>query len=279
MRQLRRLWLLLGLYSLLFNVAAAPIMDEPAEPEAVEALSPDTLTADTAFAPASVSELSTYWSPKVRQWGPMILDEAERRGLDPDFLASLVWMESRGDSQAIGPVGSVGLMQIMPSEVPEFYWRPSRAELLNPATNLFWGTRTLATVIHQGNGDVFNALAAYNGGWDQIMYRAPKFFATTILRDYVNAVALRHGLRGQGEWRAMFAVMTPEIGGPIWVADSTREDVFLFGDVNWVPEGYPLIPEDVLPTAIVAQCTNDAGEPYSVGLWFYMVRQDGWFVP
>lgn len=278
MRRLRRwcFWLCLG--SLLFNVAAAPIMDEPAEPEAAEAPVSDTLIEDAPVSTTSVSELSTYWSPKVRQWGPMILDEAEHRNLDPDFLASLVWMESRGDSQAIGPVGSVGLMQIMPSETG-FSWRPSRAELLNPATNLFWGTRTLATVIHQGHGDVFNALAAYNGGWEQIMYRAPKFFATTILRDYVNAVALRHGLRGQGEWRAMFAVMTPEIVGPIWVADSTREDVFLFGDVNWVPEGYPLIPEDVPPTAVVAQCTNDAGEPYSVGLWFFMVRQDNWFVP
>lgn len=278
MRRSRRwvLWLCLG--SLLFNVAAAPIIDEPAEPETAEALAFDSLAGDAPVATASVSEISTYWSPKVRQWGPMIVEEAERRGLDPDFLASLVWMESRGDSQAIGPVGSVGLMQIMPSETG-FSWRPSRAELLNPTTNLFWGTRTLATVIHQGNGDVFNALAAYNGGWEQIMYRAPKFFATTILRDYVNAVALRHGLRGQGEWRAMFAVMTPEIVGPIWVADSTREDVFLFGDVNWVPEGYPLIPEGIAPAAIVAQCTNEVGEPYSVGLWFYMVRQDDWFVP
>jgi len=278
MRRSRRWWLWLCMGSLLFNVAAAPIIDEPAEPETAEALAFDSLAGDAPVATASVSEISTYWSPKVRQWGPMIVEEAERRGLDPDFLASLVWMESRGDSQAIGPVGSVGLMQIMPSETG-FSWRPSRAELLNPATNLFWGTRTLATVIHQGNGDVFNALAAYNGGWEQIMYRAPKFFATTILRDYVNAVALRHGLRGQGEWRAMFAVMTPEIVGPIWVADSTREDVFLFGDVNWVPEGYPLIPEGIAPAAIVAQCTNEAGEPYSVGLWFYMVRQDDWFVP
>ncbi|OQA21475.1 MAG: Transglycosylase SLT domain protein [Chloroflexi bacterium ADurb.Bin360] len=278
MRRSRRWWLWLCMGSLLFNVAAAPIIDEPAEPETAEALAFDLLAGDAPVATASVTEISTYWSPKVRQWGSMIVEEAERRGLDPDFLASLVWMESRGDSQAIGPVGSVGLMQIMPSETG-FSWRPSRAELLNPATNLFWGTRTLATVIHQGNGDVFNALAAYNGGWEQIMYRAPKFFATTILRDYVNAVALRHGLRGQGEWRAMFAVMTPEIVGPIWVADSTREDVFLFGDVNWVPEGYPLIPEGIAPAAIVAQCTNEAGESYSVGLWFYMVRQDDWFVP
>ena len=278
MRPQRRRWLWLGLCALVFNIAAAPILDEAVDPQAGEVKSlPRPAAAPTPEAMPTPT-LSTYWSPRVRQWDTLIIQEAERRGLDPDFLASLVWMESRGDSQAIGPVGSVGLMQVMPKEAG-FSWRPSRAELLDPTTNLFWGTRTLATVIHQGNGDVFNALAAYNGGWEQIMYRAPKFFATTILRDYVNAVALRHELRGQGEWRAMFAVIRSEIGGPIWVADSAREDVYLFGDQNWVPEGYPLIPEDVPPTAMVARCTDADGNPYSVGVWFYLARQDDWFVP
>jgi len=263
---------------LVFNVAAAPILDEAVDPQAGEVKSLPRPAAVPIPEAMPTPTLSTYWSPRVRQWDTLIIQEAERRGLDPDFLASLVWMESRGDSQAIGPVGSVGLMQVMPKEAG-FSWRPSRAELLDPTTNLFWGTRTLATVIHQGDGDVFNALAAYNGGWEQIMYRAPKFFATTILRDYVNAVALRHELRGQGEWRAMFAVSRSEIGGPIWVADSAREDVYLFGDQNWVPEGYPLIPEDVPPTAIVARCTDADGNPYSVGVWFYLARQDDWFVP
>ena len=222
MKPARRIWLIVGLCMLLFTVASRPIPDETGDLDAPLAAVP--VKSVSAEAPSSAPALSTYWSPRVRQWEGLIIQEAERRGLDPDFLASLLWMESRGDAQAIGPVGSVGLMQVMPKEAG-FSWRPTRAELLNPATNLFWGTRTLSTVIHQGNGDVFNALAAYNGGWEQIMYRAPKYFATTILRDYVNAVVLRHGLRGQGEWRAIFAVVTSEIGGPIRVADSTREDV------------------------------------------------------
>ena len=275
MKPARRIWLIVGLCMLLFTVASRPIPDETGDLDAPLAAVP--VKSVSAEAPSSAPALSTYWSPRVRQWEGLIIQEAERRGLDPDFLASLLWMESRGDAQAIGPVGSVGLMQVMPKEAG-FSWRPTRAELLNPATNLFWGTRTLSTVIHQGNGDVFNAIAAYNGGWEQIMYRAPKYFATTILRDYVNAVVLRHGLRGQGEWRAIFAVVTSEIGGPIRVADSTREDVYLFGDVNWVPEGYPLIPEGTPPTAIVARCTDANGDPYYVGLWFYLARQERWFV-
>ncbi len=218
--------------------------------------------------------LSVYWSPRVQQWSGQIIQEAHHRGIDPDFLASLVWMESRGDAHAVGPVGAVGLMQIMPSEAG-YSWRPTTAELLNPDTNLFWGTRTLATVLGQGEGDVFNALAAYNGGWEQIQYRGPKYFATTIMRDYAQAVALRHGLRSE-RWQAVFAVATPTIHGPIWVADSAREDVYFYSRQNWVPEGYPLIPTALAPTAIVGQFENENGELKTVGVWYHRVEENVW---
>jgi hypothetical protein len=167
----------------------------------------------------------------------------------------------------------------MPSEAG-FSWRPSRAELMDPATNLFWGTRTLATVLHQGEGDVFNALAAYNGGWDQIQYRGPKHFATTILRDYAHAVAERRGLKPYEQWIAVFAVASPEIHGPIWIADSRRDDVYFYSDENWIPEGYPLIPQNVPQTAIVAEVADEEeGTPYAVGLWLLRVEDGTWVTP
>ncbi|MEA3309204.1 MAG: lytic transglycosylase domain-containing protein [Chloroflexota bacterium] len=218
--------------------------------------------------------LSPYWSPRVRHWAEPIIQAAEQRGIDPDFLASLVWMESRGDSQAVGPVGAIGLMQIMPSEAG-YSWRPTTAELLNPDTNLFWGTRTLATVLGQGEGDVFNALAAYNGGWEQIQYRGPKYFATTIMRDYAQAVAQQRGLQGR-RWQAIFAVATPTIHGPIWVADAARDDVYFYGRQNWVPEGHPLIPTSLAPTAIVGRFKNENGEEQTIGLWYYYVAENVW---
>lgn len=223
--------------------------------------------------------LSNHWSYKVQRWEEIIAREANRRALDPDFLASLVWMESRGNSKAVGPVGAVGLTQVMPSEAG-FSWRPSRAELMDPATNLFWGTRTLATVIQQGDGDVFNALAAYNGGWDQIQYRGPKHFATTILRDYAHAVAARRGLKSYEDWIAVFAVASPEIHGPIWIADSRRDDVYFYSDENWIPEGYPLIRRNVPPTAIVAELADEeTGAPYAVGVWLLRTDDETWVTP
>jgi hypothetical protein len=240
---------------------------------AVARLSP--VLARPAATYAIIDELSPYWSHKVRRWEPLIIQEAERRALDPDFLASLVWMESRGDHTAVGPVGAVGLMQVMPREAG-FSWRPTTEELLDPGINLFWGTRTLATVIRQGDGDIFNALAAYNGGWDQVTYRGPTLFATTILRDYAHAVALRHEV--QGRWIAFFAVCEAHIQGPIWIADSARSDVYFFGRENSLPEGVPLIP-DVPPTAWLAHCEHEeTGVPYGVGVWLYNVDWDTWDV-
>ncbi len=218
-------------------------------------------------------QLSTYWSPRVQRWSGEIIQEARRRELDPDFLASLVWMESRGDSQAVGPVGAVGLMQVMSKEAG-FAWRPTKQQLLDPKTNLFWGTRTLATVIQQGHGDIFNALAAYNGGWEQVRYRGPRYFATTILRDYAHAVAQREGV--QERWIAFFAVQNSLIHGPIWIADSARADVYYFSDRNWVPDGTELIPE-VPPTAVVARWMDHKTQiAYVVGVWLYCPASDRW---
>ncbi|MBN1250141.1 MAG: transglycosylase SLT domain-containing protein [Anaerolineae bacterium] len=223
------------------------------------------------------SALSSYWHRKVQRWSDLILLEADRRDLDPDFLASLVWMESRGDPNAVGPVGAVGLMQVMPKEAG-FSWRPTREVLLDPGTNLFWGTRTLATVIRQGKGDIFNALAAYNGGWEQVMYRGPKRFATTILRDYAHAVALRYGL--MKGWTAVFAVrQNGGIRGPIWIAAASRSDVYAFGDENVTPEGGPLVP-DMAPTSVVASCLDEQDAALcDVGVWIYNEADQQWVAP
>jgi len=222
--------------------------------------------------------LSSYWHPRIRQWDGLIREEAERRALDPDFLASVVWMESRGRPQAVGPVGAVGLMQVMPSE-EGFTWRPAKAELMDPGTNLFWGARTLETVVEQGKGDIFNALAAYNGGWNQIQYRGPKHFATTIMRDYAGSLARRHNLLWSERWLAIFAIAQPEVKGPIWIADSTRDDVYFYSNDNWIPEGSLLIPEDVPPTATLSSFKDENGTPCAVGVWFYLMEEDTWLTP
>ncbi|MBN2003904.1 MAG: transglycosylase SLT domain-containing protein [Anaerolineae bacterium] len=227
----------------------------------------------SSYASTFDGPLSPYWGGAIQRWEMLIVQEATRRGLDPDFLAALVWTESSGDPNAIGPAGAVGLLQVMPKEAG-FSWRPTQQELLDPSTNLFWGARTLSTVIHQGKGDILNALAAYNGGWEKASYDVPQRFAANVLRDYATAVAQRYGV--QGRWVGFFAVWNATAHGPIWVADSERQDVYFYGHSNWVPEGGPLIPFQS-PAAVVAQCLDETtGQSYAVGLWLYAPSQNWW---
>ena len=222
--------------------------------------------------PSSPLTLSPYWSSRVLRWEPLILQAADLRKLDPDLLASLIWWESRGDPAAIGPGGSVGLMQIMPKEAG-FSWRPSRDELLVPSTNVYWGSRTLSIIIKQGGGDVAGALAAYNGGWEKAGNPGPRAFAAKILRDYAHAVALRESL--DGHWVAYFAISDNGIRGPIWVADASREDVYLYGDTNATPSGAPLIPL-IAPLAVVAESETESGAPLIVGVWVHHTGTGQW---
>jgi hypothetical protein len=217
--------------------------------------------------------LSSIWDTRISRWAGLILQEAARRKLDPDLLAALIWRESRGDPSAIGPGGSVGLMQIMPKEAG-FSWRPSRNELLVPSTNVGWGTATLAQIIMQARGDVSSALAAYNGGWEKANDPRPRAFAGTILRDYARAVAHRQGI--EGHWVAFFAIVDEDVRGPIWVADSARDDLYFYGDANVTPAGARMIPLSA-PVAILAECTSEpSGTPLTAGLWIYRVDAGEW---
>lgn len=224
------------------------------------------------------TELSLYWDWRIRRWESLITREAERRSLDPDLLAALIWMESRGDATAIGPQGSTGLMQVMPREAG-FSWRPEQKVLLDPSVNVTWGTRTFSIIMHQAEGDVFHALAAYNGGWERVTSRRPRVFASIILREYSQVLRMRAGLTGR---TLIFLAVRepgpngPTIRGPIWVIDSERDDVYLYGAQNWTPEGVPLIPE-IDPFAVLVYLEDEeAGCICEASMWLYDHDREQW---
>lgn len=159
-------------------------------------------------APAQESLLSPYWPPAVARWESIILEEAGQRGIDPDFIAAVIWTESLGRPNLHSPAGAVGLMGVMPKEAG-FSWRPTAQELEDPALNVFWGTRTLSIVIRQARGDLYLALAAYNGGWEQVHLPGPRRYAEDTLLHYARAVAVRMGLPADGPWVATLAVVDP----------------------------------------------------------------------
>ena len=135
--------------------------------------------------------ISPIWPATINQWSSYINTLAEMNGLDPDFVAAIVHEESNGDAQAISRVGAVGLMGVMPSG-PGLEWRPATVELADPLTNLRWGVAIIAEIIRQSGGDIFAALAAYAGGWDQVESRVPREYAARVLHYYGRAVAARN---------------------------------------------------------------------------------------
>ncbi|MBC7226961.1 MAG: transglycosylase SLT domain-containing protein [Thermoflexales bacterium] len=224
--------------------------------------------ADPASPPAPVqgSLLSSYWNPAVARWEPIILEEARRRGIDPDFIAAVIWTESLGRPHLHSPAGAVGLMGVMPKEAG-FSWRPTAQELEDPALNVFWGTRTLSIVIRQARGDLYLALAAYNGGWEQVQFSGPRRYAEDTLLHYARAVAVRMGLPADGPWVATLAAVDPRartgmtVLGPQYPLTrySARPIAFRLQDAG----------VNGRPTALVFAPRNGEDMDGDIGLWLW----------
>jgi beta-lactamase regulating signal transducer with metallopeptidase domain len=122
-----------------------------------------------------VSRAAIDWLPdQVARWTPEVDKAAARHGIDPELLALVVLMESRGNPQAVSSMGARGLVQLLPGTarriaeargLPE----PTLTDLDDPATNLDLGAWFLARQLEafaqpDPERTVEHALAAYNGG-------------------------------------------------------------------------------------------------------------------
>jgi hypothetical protein len=211
--------------------------------------------------------LSSYWKPVVSRWEPMIFQYAQERCLDPDLVAAVIWKESRGLATERSIVGAVGLMQLMPRP-----WRPSPEKLEDPWTNLFWGARALAHTIRDGNGELYYALAAYNGGWDQIHLRVTRGYATEVLDSYSRAVAVRHGLPADGDWIAIFAIAGVPGASTITVLGPHRP-LARYTERPWIQADAPTVPAGVAPHTTVIAFMNEQGVEGRVNMW--LVTESG----
>ena len=91
-------------------------------------------------------------------------------GLPRAAVWSIVWKESRCQSDVVGASGEIGLAQIVPRDTTQlpavwFTNRPTARELMNPLTNI----QTAANILRENRdryckGDLMCALRVYNGG-------------------------------------------------------------------------------------------------------------------
>lgn len=89
-----------------------------------------------------------------------ILQAALDNGVEPALIRAIIHAESAYQADAVSPKGAQGLMQLMPETARML----QVMDPFNPANNIDGGTRYLAELLQQFNGDVTLATAAYNAG-------------------------------------------------------------------------------------------------------------------
>jgi soluble lytic murein transglycosylase-like protein len=94
--------------------------------------------------------------------------EATRAKLDPELVLALINVESNFDRFAISSAGARGLMQIMPFWLDEI-GRPED-NLFDINTNLRFGCTILNIYLEREKGNMFRALARYNGSVGKSWY-------------------------------------------------------------------------------------------------------------
>lgn len=100
-------------------------------------------------------------TPELRA---LIRKHAAAAGVPAELAEAVINVESRFNPRARGRAGEIGLMQIKPSTARAIGYSGSAAGLYDPATNLTWGMRYLATAYQLAGGDTCGAILRYNGG-------------------------------------------------------------------------------------------------------------------
>lgn len=116
---------------------------------------------------------SKSWDTLAWRFPPAYRSQFEKEGLDNDLDPWLAMAVSRRESafnpRARSGVGASGLMQLMPATARKVardanQASPTQAMLFDQNVNIGLGTRYLAELLEQFNGNRLLALAAYNAG-------------------------------------------------------------------------------------------------------------------
>lgn len=125
----------------------------------------------------------------------VVTGAAKDEGFHPLFLFSVIRQESLFEGFVQSSAGARGLMQIMPATGREIVstagWPPNYqdVDLYRPQVNIGLGARYLARQRDLFDGDIYAALAAYNGGpgnaqvWKQASGDDPDLFLEVIRYD------------------------------------------------------------------------------------------------
>lgn len=134
--------------------------------------------------PVSGCVLSSALPRTVAEWKPEICLAAHEFSLDPNLISAVIWWESKGSLMAVSRAGARGLMQVMPhhfgldTKPNEDYTQEELERMHAPLSNIRHGCMYLRKCLDasRANGTGrWTALAAYNGGITNVIYKTNYF--------------------------------------------------------------------------------------------------------
>jgi hypothetical protein len=125
--------------------------------------------------------------PLPSAYDHVIANAANRAGVDPLLVKSVMHAESAFNPNAVSRKGASGLMQLMPGTAKRY----GVSQIFDPHENILGGARYLSDLLDLFNGDLKLALAGYNAGENAVLERGgvPPFreterYISKVLRLY-----------------------------------------------------------------------------------------------
>ena len=137
-------------------------------------------------------------------YSDLIIPESQQEGFDPLFTFSVVRQESLFEGFVSSSAGARGLMQVIPTtgaQIASELGKPpnyTEDDLYRPYVSIMFGTHYLANNLRLFSGDLYAALAAYNGGpgnaleWKNLSGDDPDLFLESVrfeeTRNYIRNI-------------------------------------------------------------------------------------------
>ena len=125
----------------------------------------------------------------LQRWNGPILMSAGAANMSPALVAAVIWVESRGQVDAVSPAAAQGLMQLIPATATRF----GVTDPFDPMQNVNAGATYLAWLLDKFQSDPILMLAGYNAGENAVINAGgvPDYSET---RDYVPKVLAAYSI-------------------------------------------------------------------------------------
>lgn len=123
---------------------------------------------------ARIQQLAEEKARYRLEYRDLIEQYAYAQGLDPAFVAAVIYNESRFDPQAVSRVGARGLMQVMEETGQWIAEKLGETDgysfdlMFTPETNIRFGTWYLAFLSREFDGDIVKMVAGYHAGQGRV---------------------------------------------------------------------------------------------------------------